>query len=462
LTPKKIFKIEIFFSLLIFAFFASKSCALDFASFKVRGFEGKGPVEFNSPEDILITTDGRIVVADKKNNRIQILTRDGDFIRFIPQLKNPGAGNDPAQVEADRQNFNKLQQLMKVPTGLALDKEGRLYVSCQDTHKILIIDFESGKLIGTLGSRGSKQGQFNSPMDIDINAEGLIAVAEWRNRRVQLIDQDGICVNEIVYNQKAKNGFKAVAPRGVLWTNENRLLVTYPLFNQVVCWNIEEAKLAWRYGIKGHGRGMLHNPSYAVNGPDGHFLISDTLNHRIVEITRDGQYYKNYSIGKGSAPGSLIDPRGLALNNKDTLVVSDQGNDRIQFFLPGQATILLREVKKLALKDNWEEAVPKIKRILYLQPNNSQATELMVNALYYFGERAFARGEYIKAEENFRKVLHYRPNDPNIPKKLDAIFWASNQGLIANIVFGIIAIVILLILIWILKVLISRYFLSRN
>jgi tetratricopeptide (TPR) repeat protein len=123
---------------------------------------------------------------------------------------------------------------------------------------------------------------------------------------------------------------------------------------------------------------------------------------------------------------------------------------------------MLREVKELALKDQWEIALPKIERILYLQPNNSQARELMVNALYYFGDKAFAAGDFSKAEDNFRRILRYRPNDPNVPEKLDAIFWAANQGLIANVVFGIIAVIIILILVWMLKILVTRFIFSKN
>ena len=441
---------------------ASSGFALDLAEFVVRGFEGKGPLEFNTPEDLILSRDGRIIVADQKNNRIQVLTNEGNFIRFIPQIRQAPESSDAAIKKAAQENFDRLQDLMKKPTGLAFDKEQRLYVSCQDSDTILIIDFETGEMLGSLCKSGKGQGELRSPMDIDISHDGRIAVAEWRNQRVQILDDQGKCLKEIIYNEEAKRGYKAVSPRGVFWTVDGKLIVTYPLFNQVVCWNIELGQIEWRYGIKGRDRGMLNNPSYVANAPEGRFLISDSMNHRIVEITRDGKFHFNYPIRKGSAPGRLISPRGLMVNRDETLVVADQGNNRIHLFQPGQATLMLREVKELALKDDWVSAMPKIERILYLKPNESQARELMVNALYYFGDRAFAEGDFLKSEEYFRRVLRYRPDDPNIPQKLDAIFWASNQGLIANVVFGIIAVIIALILIWILKVMITRLIFNRT
>lgn len=441
---------------------ASAGFALDLSDFVVRGFEGKGPLEFNTPEDLILTEDGRIVIADQKNNRIQVLTKEGNFIRFIPQLPALPENTDPAVMQAAKENFAQLQKLLKKPVGLAFGPDRNLYISCQDADAIAIVEFESGKLLGTLGKSGKGQGQLRSPMDIDISSDGRIAVAEWRNQRVQILDGEGKCRREIIYNEESKRGYKPVSPRGVFWTVEGKLLVSYPLFNQVVCWNIETGEIEWRYGIKGRDRGMLNNPSFFALSPEGRFLISDTLNHRIVEITRDGKYHFNYPIRKGSGPGRLISPRGLMVNKEETLVVSDQGNNRVHLFQPGQATLMLREVKELALKDDWGAAMPKIERILYLKPNESQARELMVNALYYFGDKAFGEGDYLKSEEYFRRVLRYRPDDPNIPQKLDAIFWASNQGLIANVVFGIIAVIIALILIWILKIVISRFVFSRT
>jgi tetratricopeptide (TPR) repeat protein len=106
--------------------------------------------------------------------------------------------------------------------------------------------------------------------------------------------------------------------------------------------------------------------------------------------------------------------------------------------------------------------LPKIERILYLQPNNPQALDLMINGLYFFGNQAFNEGNYDKAEEFYRRILRYRPDDPAIPQKLDAIFWAANQGLIATTIFGIIATIVGLILVWILKVLLSRFIFSKS
>lgn len=461
--------------------FASQAgAALDLSVFSVKGFEGKGPLEFNTPEDLLLLDNDMIVVADQRNNRLQLLNKDGEFIRAIPQLiasepaktekgtkstvkSPPKIASDAASIEAQNQYFADLQRTFRRPTGMAIDHNGRLYVTLMESDIIVIVNISSGKITGTLGKSGRGQGEFYAPMDIDISQDGRIAVAEARNKRVQILSAEGKCLKELIYQEESKKGrFNAVAPRGVHWNSANNLVVSYPGFNQIVCWEPKGGTILWRYGTsKGSDKGMLNSPSFITDATDGHLLISDSGNNRIVEITGDGRFFEHHGR-RGSAPGRLLSPRGLALNRDETLAIADQGNNRIHLFQPGQTTLMLREAKQLAIKDDWRAAITKIERILYLQPDNEQARDLMVNALYFFGNQAFSEGNYDKSEEYYRRILKYRPDDPNIPQKLDAIFWAANQGLIASIVFGIIAVIVGLILVWILKVLITRFIFTQS
>ena len=437
--------------------------SLDFSNFVVKGFEGKAPLEFMNPEDIVATNNGLMLIADNKNNRLQVLTNKGDFVKFIPTLPNISTNNKPVKPSPEQlAEFSKIQKVLKRPCGLALDNDNNIYVSCTNSHQIAVFNLDTGKLIRTLCKWGHKQGQLVSPMDIDINSQKQLAVAEWRNKRVQILTKDGKCIKELFYQIKnKKDRFVKLPPRGVLWSDDYNLIVTYPTYNQVVCWNYKLGNVVWRYGIKGSERGMLNNPSYVTKTHDGHFLISDTKNNRIVEISGKGKFVCNYKMKHGTAPGELINPRGLVLLQDNSLAVVDQGNNRLQLFRPGQVTRTLLEIKDLAIQDKWKEAMPKIDKVLYLQPNNMQARDLMVNALYHFGDEAMKKENYGKAEECYRKVLRYRPNDPNIPQKLDEIFWASNQGLITNIIFGIIALIVSLITIWLLKVVIYRFILRK-
>ncbi len=56
---------------------------------KSFGKFGSGPVEFRTPHDIAMDAQGRLYVADRGNNRVQILDQDGGFIAEWKQFGRP-------------------------------------------------------------------------------------------------------------------------------------------------------------------------------------------------------------------------------------------------------------------------------------------------------------------------------------------------------------------------------------
>ncbi|HQG28458.1 MAG TPA: hypothetical protein PLY73_07850 [Candidatus Ozemobacteraceae bacterium] len=461
------------------AYACTAATALEFANFVTRGYEGKGELEFIMPEDLLRDASGNIIVADQKNNRVQILTPEGNFKRFFTiTAQTPGVASMVASLteaeiasqfppEKKREpSVSKTPKPPEVkpvpgprldkPVGLALDGKGLLYVAGSGTGHIWVLRLSDGALVEVIGRFGRQQVQFDTPLDIDISPDGKLAVVDSGNKRVQIFDADRKFLREIHYKEETKKKeLRSLPPRGVCWLPTGDLAVSYPTFNQIVSWN-PAGEVVWRYGVKGNRKGELNEPSYMIHGPSGHLLIADSGNHRIVEITSNGLFVKNFPMGRGSGPGRLLWPRGMALTDQDTLIVSDQGNNRIHFLQPSKAALLLREAKLLANQDKWDEAYVRIEQVLNLQPNDQDARALMVNALHYFGDRAMNKADFEHAEEYLRRILIYNPNDPNVQKKLDAIFWASNKDLIGNFVFGIIAVIAILILFWIIKTTLSR------
>lgn len=56
---------------------------------KAWGREGTGPGEFNVPHGIAIDSTGRVFIADRGNNRIQIFDQDGKFLEEWKQFGKP-------------------------------------------------------------------------------------------------------------------------------------------------------------------------------------------------------------------------------------------------------------------------------------------------------------------------------------------------------------------------------------
>jgi DNA-binding beta-propeller fold protein YncE len=58
---------------------------------KAWGKKGSGPGEFNLPHAVAIDSRGRVFVADRSNNRIQIFDQDGNFLDQWTQFGGPSS-----------------------------------------------------------------------------------------------------------------------------------------------------------------------------------------------------------------------------------------------------------------------------------------------------------------------------------------------------------------------------------
>ena len=91
---------------------------------RVIGKTGAGPGEFRTAHGIEFDSKGQLVVADRHNHRIQVLTKDGKFVR-------------------EYDNFSR-------PSGLAIDKNDVIYSSDSESTEKVHPGWQRGVRIGSL------------------------------------------------------------------------------------------------------------------------------------------------------------------------------------------------------------------------------------------------------------------------------------------------------------------------
>lgn len=128
------------------------------------GRSGSGPNEFIRPHDIEVTVDGRVVVADPGNNRLQILSPDLTFIREV---------GEPHHI------FNE-------PKYFASDHRGRLFIADAYNNRIVILDREY-ELFGRVATGERQEGPRNlhHPDGAAISGRRLW-IADTKNHRIVL------------------------------------------------------------------------------------------------------------------------------------------------------------------------------------------------------------------------------------------------------------------------------------
>jgi sugar lactone lactonase YvrE len=103
---------------------------------KAWGKEGSAPGEFNVPHGLALDSAGRLFVADRANNRLQIFDQDGNFIAEWKQFGRPSGiwidKNDAIYV-ADSQSSEKTNPGFKQGIRVGDAKNGKVTDFVEET-----------------------------------------------------------------------------------------------------------------------------------------------------------------------------------------------------------------------------------------------------------------------------------------------------------------------------------------
>ncbi len=133
------------------------------------GEPGTGPGQFHLPHGIGLSPDGRVFVADRENDRIQIFTPDGKFLEMWTHVQRP--------------------------TDIAFDRDGRVYVSelwwragqSSFTHGkinydlpggVRVLDLQGNLLLHWCSADREAPGNFVAPHTICVDSRGDLYVGE--------------------------------------------------------------------------------------------------------------------------------------------------------------------------------------------------------------------------------------------------------------------------------------------
>ncbi|MEP3482494.1 MAG: hypothetical protein ABJZ55_24850 [Fuerstiella sp.] len=118
--------------------------------------------QFQRPSG-LIWHNHEILVVDAFNNRIQVFSDEGEFLRVL---------GPPVDVEP-----------FSFPYDLRMNHDGHIYVVENQGARITLIN-QQGNLLGRYGRPGRSQGQFFNPWGLTVLTDGRILVADTGNHRI--------------------------------------------------------------------------------------------------------------------------------------------------------------------------------------------------------------------------------------------------------------------------------------
>jgi DNA-binding beta-propeller fold protein YncE len=137
-------------------------------------YTGSGAPQFNTVHGIRVSEDGRVYVADRRNNRVQVFSIDGEY---------------QTEVFIERPT-----RLLGTAFSVAFSEDpGQRYIYVADAGngRIRILDRASLEELGAFGRIGRYAGQFVFLHNVAVDSEGNIYTAEvGGGRRVQKFERE--------------------------------------------------------------------------------------------------------------------------------------------------------------------------------------------------------------------------------------------------------------------------------
>ncbi len=286
--------------------YSSKNLKASEASFGeklMNFFFGAKKMKIQRPFSLFLDGAGRCVFLDQGSGRIGridlgqkrvdwLKQKDGIFlysaVGICPVDDNGFLISDAGlnkifyyNVKEDKLTVWNEKLAIDHPTGIAYYPEKKQVVVVETgKHRLVFLD-QNGKIVRTLGKRGTGPLEFNYPTFIWIDKFGTIYVNDSMNFRIQIIG----------FNGEVKNIF----------------------------------------GKAGDVSGYMARPKGIATDSRGHIYVVDALFNAVQVFDQQGQLLTFFG-GQGRAPGEFWIPVGIFIDDNDRIFIADSFNSRVQEF----------------------------------------------------------------------------------------------------------------------------------
>ena len=263
------------------------------------GQKGEAFGEFDEPVGVAFNPEGEIIVADYNNDRLQVLSNDGQIVRVHDHY-----------TRASGKRFAFIS-----PAGVACDRAGNMLVAEKSRNRVVVLS-PDGTILRAFGRHGKEEGQFRGPHGVSVDSRGRVIITDTMNSRIQVFDHEGNflfmfgdkgpgklnypcyaifragrfyvadtdndCVKVFdtrgTFVRKFGDGFNA--PSGIA-VYKNRYLLVCDYSNDCVKVFSLDGRMVSQVGTSGEGRGQFFGPEAVDVSPEGKIVVADKLNCRI-------------------------------------------------------------------------------------------------------------------------------------------------------------------------------------
>ena len=324
------------------------------------GFSGDGgpaiKANFKTPAGLAFDPEGNLYIADRENHRVRKIDTSGNISTFAGIGKAGFSGDGGPAVRAK----------LNLPSGLATDKKGNLFISDRSNDRIRVVDkkgvirtYAGSGVAGFQGDAGpALKAQLDKPFGIALDEAENLYIADRNNNRVRKVSPEGIITTvagDGGFFFMGDNGpaYRAsvAAPTGVAVDKKGNLYIADRNNNRIRLVD----KLGMIRTVVGTGQQdyngdsetaretNLYLPFGLIVDSNDNLLIIDRSHYRIRRIdpksgeveTVAGNGLKLFAGDGGPATGATLSfPHGMFVDKDDNLIFSDKGHYRIRKITP--------------------------------------------------------------------------------------------------------------------------------
>ena len=158
------------------------------------GFSGDGgpaiKASLKTPAGLAFDAEGNLYIADRENHRVRKVDTKGNISTFAGIGKAGFSGDGGPAVKAR----------INLPSGLAADEKGNLYISDRSNDRIRVVDkkgvirtYAGSGVAGFQGDAGpALKAQLDKPFGIALDEAKNLYIADRNNNRVRKVSPEGI------------------------------------------------------------------------------------------------------------------------------------------------------------------------------------------------------------------------------------------------------------------------------
>lgn len=220
---------------------------------------------------------------------------------------------------------------IEAPVGLALDREGTLYVaqaaSKSRPRPRISVFSPCLKWERDLYAAGFENAEAFSPRRLAFDRHNYLYVAGNYFPGVPVLSEDGVIVDFMTAEEEGR----PVKFMNVTIDDSGRIFLVSEDEGAVYVYD-ENRKFLFRFGEKGGSSGKLSRPrAVGIDERSGNMFVADYMRHTISAYGKTGQYLFEFG-GLGWGAGWFQHPNDLDVDTTGRILVADFFNQRIQIF----------------------------------------------------------------------------------------------------------------------------------